>query len=185
MAELDIDDIQRRMDASIASLQGEFMGLRAGRASTGMLEPILVDAYGSKMPMNQVGNISAPEPRLLTVSVWDAAMTPMVEKAIRDSDLGLNPATEGNLVRVPIPDLSEERRKDMVKVAGRYAEGCRVAIRNIRRDSIEKVRKAEKDGSISEDDRHTQENHVQKLTDEFVKKVDDALSHKEREITHV
>ena len=185
MAELDIDDIQRRMDASIASLQSEFMGLRAGRASTGMLEPILVDAYGSKMPMNQVGNISAPEPRLLTVSVWDAAMTPMVEKAIRDSDLGLNPATEGNLVRVPIPDLSEERRKDMVKVAGRYAEGCRVAIRNIRRDSIEKVRKAEKDGLMSEDDRHTQENNIQKLTDEFVKKVDDALSHKEKEITHV
>jgi len=185
MAELDIDDIQRRMDASIASLQSEFMGLRAGRASTGMLEPILVDAYGSKMPMNQVGNISAPEPRLLTVSVWDAAMTPVVEKAIRDSDLGLNPATEGNLVRVPIPDLSEERRKDMVKVAGRYAEGCRVAIRNIRRDSIEKVRKAEKDGLMSEDDRHTQENKIQKLTDEFVKKVDDALSHKEKEITHV
>ena len=185
MAELDIDDIQRRMDASIASLQSEFMGLRAGRASTGMLEPILVDAYGSKMPMNQVGNISAPEPRLLTVSVWDAAMIPMVEKAIRDSDLGLNPATEGNLVRVPIPDLSEERRKDMVKVAGRYAEGCRVAIRNIRRDSIEKVRKAEKDGLMSEDDRHTQENNIQKLTDEFVKKVDDALSHKEKEITHV
>ena len=185
MAELDLDDIQRRMDASIASLRNEFMGLRTGRASTGMLEPIMVDAYGSKMPMNQVGNISAPEPRLLTVSVWDAGMAPLVEKAIRESDLGLNPATEGNLIRVPIPDLSEERRRDMVKVAGRYAEGCRVAIRNIRRDSIEKVRKAEKDGMISEDDRHTQENHVQKLTDEFVKKVDDALSHKEKEITHV
>ena len=185
MAELDIDDIQRRMDASIASLHNEFMGLRAGRASTGMLEPLMVDAYGSKMPMNQVGNISAPEPRLLTVSVWDAEMAPMVEKAIRESDLGLNPATEGNLIRVPIPDLSEERRKDLVKVAGRYAEGCRVSIRNIRRDSIEKVRKAEKDGMISNDDRHTQENHVQKLTDEFVKKVDDALSRKEREITHV
>ena len=185
MAELDIVDIQRRMDASVASLHNEFMGLRAGRASTGMLEPIMVDAYGSKMPMNQIGNISAPEPRLLTVSVWDAAMVPMVEKALRDSDLGLNPATEGNLIRVPIPDLSEERRRDMVKVAGRYAEGCRIAIRNIRRDSIEKVRKAVKDGLISEDNRHTQENHVQRLTDEFVKKVDDALSHKERDITHV
>ncbi len=185
MVELDIDDIQRRMDASIATLQNEFMGLRAGRASTGMLEPIMVDAYGSKMPINQIGNISAPEPRLLTVSVWDAAMTPIVEKAIRDSDLGLNPASEGNLIRVPIPVLSEERRRDMVKVAGRYAEGCRVAIRNIRRDSIEKVRKAEKDGLISEDARHMQENNVQKLTDEFVKKVDDALSRKEKEITHV
>ncbi len=185
MAEIDLDDIQRRMDASIASLHSEFMGLRAGRASTGMLEPILVDAYGSKMPMNQVGNISVPEPRLLTVSVWDVTMAPAVEKAIRESDLGLNPATEGNLIRVPIPVLSEERRRDMVKVAGRYAEGCRVAIRNIRRDSIEKVRKAEKDGLISEDERHTQENDIQKLTDVFVKKVDDTLSHKEKEITHV
>ncbi len=185
MAELNIDDIQRRMDASLASLHNEFMGLRAGRASTGMLEPIMVDAYGSKMPMSQVGNISAPEPRLLTVSVWDAGMTPSVEKAIRESDLGLNPSTEGNLIRVPIPDLSEERRKDLVKVSGRYAEACRVAIRNIRRDGIETTRKAEKDGLISEDDRHTQENQVQKLTDDFVKKVDDALSHKEKEITQV
>jgi ribosome recycling factor len=185
MAELDIDEIQRRMDSSLASLHTEFMGLRAGRASTGMLEPIMVDAYGSKMPMNQVGNISAPEPRLLTVSVWDAGMVSSVEKAIRESDLGLNPSTEGNLIRVPIPDLSEERRKDMVKVAGRYAEACRVAIRNIRRDGIETTRKAEKEGLISEDDRHTQENQVQKLTDDFVKKVDDALSHKEKEITQV
>ena len=185
MAELNIDDIQRRMDASLASLHNEFMGLRAGRASTGMLEPIMVDAYGSKMPISQVGNISAPEPRLLTVSVWDAGMTPSVEKAIRESDLGLNPSTEGNLIRVPIPDLSEERRKDLVKVSGRYAEACRVAIRNIRRDGIETTRKAEKDGLISEDDRHTQENQVQKLTDDFVKKVDDALSHKEKEITQV
>ena len=135
--------------------------------------------------MNQVGNISAPEPRLLTVSVWDAGMVSSVEKAIRESDLGLNPSTEGNLIRVPIPDLSEERRKDMVKVAGRYAEACRVAIRNIRRDGIEITRKAEKEGLISEDDRHTQENQVQKLTDDFVKKVDDALSHKEKEITQV
>ncbi len=185
MTELDIDDMQRRMEASLLSLQNEFMGLRAGRASTGMLEPIMVDAYGSKMPMNQIGNISAPEPRLLTVSVWDASMTPMVEKAIKESDLGLNPSTEGNLIRVPIPDLSEERRRDMVKVAGRYAEGCRVAVRNIRRDGIETVRKAEKDGLISEDDRHKQETKVQKLTDEFVKKVDDALSRKEKEITQV
>ena len=185
MAELDIDDIQRRMDASLASLKTEFMGLRAGRASTGMLEPIMVDAYGSKMPMNQVGNISAPEPRLLTVSVWGASMAPAVEKAIRESDLGLNPSAEGSLIRVPIPDLSEERRKDMVKVAGRYAEACRVAIRNIRRDGIETIRKSEKDGLISEDDRHSQESNVQKLTDEFVKKVDEALATKEKEITQV
>jgi ribosome recycling factor len=150
-----------------------------------MLEPIMVDAYGSKMPLNQVGNVSAPESRLLTVSVWDASMAPAVEKAIRESDLGLNPMAEGGLIRVPIPDLSEERRKDMVKVASRYAEACRVAMRNIRRDGIETARKAEKDGLISEDDRHQQEAEVQKVTDLYVKKVDDYLAHKEKEITQV
>ena len=185
MAELDIKDIQRRMEASLASLGNELAGLRAGRASTGMLEPIMVDGYGSKMPMSQIGTISAPEPRLLTVSVWDASMVPAVEKAIRESDLGLNPAAEGTMIRVPIPDLSEERRRDMVKVAGRYAEACRVAIRNVRRDGIETIRKAEKDGLISEDDRHGQEGDVQKLTDNYVKRVDDALAAKEKEITQV
>ena len=185
MPELDIEDIQRRMDASFLSLKSEFLGLRAGRASTGMLEPITVDAYGSRLPLNQVGNISAPEPRMLTVSVWDAALAPSVEKAIRESDLGLNPVSEGNLIRVPVPELSADRRKDMVKVASRYAEGCRVAIRNIRRDAMETVRKAEKDGLISEDERHGQENLVQKLTDEFVAKVDNSLSSKEIEITQV
>ena len=137
------------------------------------------------MPINQVGNVSAPESRLLTVSVWDASMAPAVEKAIRESDLGLNPMAEGGLIRVPIPDLSEERRKDMVKVAGRYAESCKVAMRNIRRDGIETARKAEKDGLISEDERHQQEGEVQKVTDIYVKKVDDALAHKEKEITQV
>ncbi|MEK9799053.1 MAG: ribosome recycling factor, partial [Alphaproteobacteria bacterium] len=174
-----------RMEASLTSLQNEFMGLRAGRANPAMLEPIMVDAYGSKMPLNQVGNVSAPESRLLTVSVWDASMAPAVEKAIRESDLGLNPMAEGGLIRVPIPDLSEERRKDMVKVAGRYAEACKVAMRNIRRDGIETARKAEKDGLISEDERHQQEAEVQKVTDIYVKKVDDALAHKEKEITQV
>ena len=173
------------MEASLTSLQSEFIGLRAGRANPAMLEPIMVDAYGSKMPLNQVGNVSAPESRLLTVSVWDASMAPAVEKAIRESDLGLNPMAEGGLIRVPIPDLSEERRKDMVKVAGRYAEACKVAMRNIRRDGIETARKAEKDGLISEDERHQQEGEVQKVTDIYVKKVDDVLAHKEKEITQV
>jgi ribosome recycling factor len=150
-----------------------------------MLEPIMIDAYGSKMPLNQVGNVSAPESRLLTVSVWDVSMAPAVEKAIRESDLGLNPMAEGGVIRVPIPDLSEERRKDMVKVASRYAEACRVAMRNIRRDGIETARKAEKNGLISEDGRHQQEAEVQKITDIYVKKVDDALAHKEKEITQV
>ena len=144
MSALDLDDIKRRMEGSLNSLKTEFMGLRAGRASTAMLEPIMVEAYGSKMPMNQVGNISVPEPRLLTVTVWDAGLTSSVEKAIRESDLGLNPMAEGTLIRVPIPDLSEERRKDMVKVAGRYAEAARVAVRNVRRDGIEAARKLER-----------------------------------------
>ena len=185
MSALDLDDIKRRMEGSLNSLKTEFMGLRAGRASTAMLEPIMVEAYGSKMPMNQVGNISVPEPRLLTVTVWDAGLTSSVEKAIRESDLGLNPMAEGTLIRVPIPDLSEERRKDMVKVAGRYAEAARVAVRNVRRDGIEAARKLEKDGEISEDVRHNLEAEVQKLTDDHVKQVDEALSNKETEITQV
>ena len=185
MSALDLDDIKRRMEGSLNSLKTEFMGLRAGRASTAMLEPIMVEAYGSKIPMNQVGNISVPEPRLLTVTVWDAGLTSSVEKAIRESDLGLNPMAEGTLIRVPIPDLSEERRKDMAKVAGRYAEAARVAVRNVRRDGIEAARKLEKDGEISEDVRHNLEADVQKLTDDHVKQVDDALSNKETEITQV
>ena len=185
MPEKDINDIERRMDSSFSSLQSEFMGLRAGRANPAMLETITVEAYGSKMPLNQVGNVSAPEPRLLTVSVWDTSMAATVEKAIRESDLGLNPMAEGGLIRVPIPDLSEERRKDMVKVAGRYAESCRIAIRNVRRDGIETVRKAEKENLISEDERYQQEAEIQKVTDIFVKKVDDALAQKEKEIIQV
>lgn len=185
MSALDLDDIKRRMEGSLNSLKTEFMGLRAGRASTAMLEPIMVEAYGSKMPMNQVGNISVPEPRLLTVTVWDAGLTSSVEKAIRESDLGLNPMAEGTLIRVPIPDLSEERRKDIVKVAGRYAEAARVAVRNVRRDGIEAARKLEKDSEISEDELHDLETDIQKLTDDHVKQIDDALSNKETEITQV
>ena len=185
MSELDLDDIRRRMDGSLSSLKTEFMGLRAGRASTGMLEPVMVDAYGSKMPISQVGNISAPDPRLLTVTVWDASLTAAVEKAIRESDLGLNPMAEGTLIRVPIPDLSEERRRDMVKVAGRYAEAARVSVRNVRRDGIETARKMEKDSLISEDELRGLETDIQKLTDDHVKMIDDALSNKEKEITQV
>ena len=180
MSELDLDDIRRRMDGSLNSLKTEFMGLRAGRASTGMLEPIMVEAYGSKMPISQVGNISAPESRLLTVTVWDASLTSSVEKAIRESDLGLNPMAEGTLIRVPIPDLSEERRRDMVKVAGRYAEAASVSVRNVRRDGIETARKMEKDSLISEDELRGLEGDIQKLTDDHVKMIDDALSKRKR-----
>ena len=185
MSDVDLDDIKRRMEGSLSSLKTEFMGLRAGRASTGMLEPVMVDAYGSKMPMSQVGNISAPEPRLLTVTVWDASLTSSVEKAIRESDLGLNPMAEGTLIRVPIPDLSEERRRDMVKVASRYAEAARVSVRNVRRDGIETARKIQKESLISEDELRDLEGDIQKLTDEHVKLIDDSLANKEKEITQV
>ena len=185
MSEVDLDDIKRRMEGSLKSLKTEFMGLRAGRASTGMLEPVMVDAYGSKMPMSQVGNISAPEPRLLTVTVWDASLTTSIEKAIRESDLGLNPMAEGTLIRVPIPDLSEERRRDMVKVASRYAEAARVSVRNVRRDGIETARKMQKNSLISEDELRDMEGDIQKLTDDHIKMIDDSLANKEKEITQV
>ena len=173
------------MDATISNLANEFSGLRAGRASPSMLEPITVDAYGSRMPLNQLSNISAPEPRLLSVTVWDAGLAPAVEKAIRESDLGLNPQAEGTVIRVPVPDLSEDRRKDMVKVAGKYAEAGRVAVRNVRRDAIETVRKEEKGGTISEDERHQLEGDIQKVTDKHIATIDDMLSKKEADITQV
>jgi len=182
---VDMNDVSRRMDASVVSLSNDFSGLRAGRASTTMLDPVIVDAYGSKMPLNQLSNVSAPEARLLTVTVWDAGLSEAVEKAVRDSGLGLNPQAEGSVIRIPIPDLSEERRKEMVKVAGKYAEASRVAIRNIRRDAIEAVRKAEKEGGMSEDERHDLENEAQKLTDSHISKVDDMLAQKEKDILTV
>ena len=182
---VDMNDVSRRMDASVANLTNDFSGLRTGRASTAMLDPVLVDAYGSKMPLNQVSNVSAPEPRLLTVTVWDAGLADAVEKAIRESGLGLNPQAEGTVIRIPVPDLSEERRKEMVKVAGKYAEGGRVAIRNIRRDAIEAVRKAEKEGGMSEDDRHGLENEAQRLTDSHISKIDEMLAQKEKDILSV
>lgn len=185
MSNLDMADVKRRMEASVGNFANELSGLRAGRASTAMLEPVSVDAYGAKMPLNQVSNISVPEPRLLTVSVWDAGLVAATEKAIRDSGLGLNPMTEGNVIRVSVPDLSEDRRKELVKVAGKYAEAARVAVRNIRRDAIEVVRKDEKDSAISEDERHGYESDIQKVTDEFIGKIDSMLADKEKDITQV
>lgn len=185
MSNLDMSDVKRRMEASVNNYSNELSGLRAGRASTAMLEPVSVDAYGARMPLNQVANISVPEPRMLTVSVWDANLVAATEKAIRDSGLGLNPMAEGNVIRVAVPDLSEDRRKELVKVAGKYAEAARVAVRNIRRDGIETARKDEKDSVISEDERHGLEAQVQKVTDEFIAKIDKMLSDKEADITQV
>ena len=182
---LDLDDVKRRMETSVASLSNEFAGLRAGRASTAMLEPVLVDAYGSKMPLNQVSNISVPESRMLTVTVWDAGLVQATEKAIREAGLGLNPQAEGNVIRVPVPELSEDRRKEMVKVAGKYAEGGRVAVRNIRRDAMETVKKDEKDGGMSEDERRGLEGQIQKLTDQYIESIDEMLAKKEKDILSV
>jgi ribosome recycling factor len=178
-------DLQHRMEASVAQLQKEYSGLRTGRASMNMLEPVMVDAYGSMMPLNQVGSVSVPEPRMLTVTVWDAGLTKNVEKAIRDSGLGLNPMAEGTVIRVPVPQLTEDRRKELAKVAAKYAEETRVAVRNIRRDGMDNLKKAQKDGDISEDEQKRHADDVQKLTDTYIKKIDDMLVAKEKDIMTV
>lgn len=178
-------DLEKRMQASVESLKSEFAGLRTGRASANMLDPITVEAYGNKMPMNQVGTVSVPEPRLLTVQVWDATQVTAVEKAIRDSNLGLNPSTEGNLIRLPVPELSEERRKELTKVASQYAENTRIAIRNIRRDGMDELKDQQKAGDISEDDFHRDSEKIQKLTDQYIAQVDELLKSKEDDILKV
>ena len=149
---IDLDDIERRMEGAVATLKTDLGGLRTGRASASLLEPIMVEAYGQHMPIAQVGTISVPEPRMLSVQVWDKGQVALVEKAIRESGLGLNPMTDGQLVRIPLPELNEERREELVKVAGRYAEQARVAVRNVRRDGMDQIKKSEKDGDMSQDD---------------------------------
>jgi ribosome recycling factor len=185
MADADLSDIERRMDGALEALGREFAGLRTGRASTALLEPVNVDAYDSQMPMNQVGTISVPEPRLLTVQVWDQSLVKAVERAIMESNLGLNPQTEGNLIRIPIPDLSEERRVELSKVAGQYAEQARVAVRNVRRDGMDRLKKMEKAGDLSQDDQHLYADEIQSMTDAHVKEIDTALETKEQEIMQV
>ena len=175
-------DIEQRMNGAVETLRREFGGLRAGRASTSLLDAVTVEVYGSRMPLNQVGSVSVPEPRLLTVQVWDANNTPMVEKAIRNSGLGLNPMAEGTLIRIPMPELTEERRKELVKVAKQYAESARVAIRNVRKDGMDAI-KADED--LPEDDQKRQTDEVQKMTDDHVKQVDELLSSKEKDILAV
>jgi ribosome recycling factor len=180
-----VKDLRRRMEGTLEVLRKEYAGLRTGRASASLLEPVQVDAYGSHMPLNQVGTVSVPEPRLLSVQVWDRSMVKAVEKAIREAGLGLNPQTEGQVIRVPIPDLSEERRRELTKVAAKYAEQARVAVRNVRRDGLEPLKKKEKDGEISQDQHRKLQTEIQHLTDEFIKKVDDILHQKEKEILQV
>jgi ribosome recycling factor len=179
--DLDTDDLERRMDGAMASLRQEFGSLRTGRASASMLEPVMVDAYGSPTPINQVGTVNVPEPRMVTVNVWDKSLVGKVEKAIRESGLGINPQLNGTIIMLPIPELNEERRRDLTKVAGQYAEGARVAIRNVRRDGMDRIKKAD----LPEDDRKMWEQEVQETTDRYIKRVDEALETKQSEIMQV
>jgi ribosome recycling factor len=183
--DIDLDDFQRRMNGAISVLRSEFGGLRSGRASTSLLEPIVVEAYGAPMPMNQVGSVSAPEPRMLTVQVWDKANVQAVEKAVREAGLGLNPASDGQLVRVPLPELTEERRQEMAKIAGKYAEQARISVRHVRMDGMNKLKRAEKDGDMSEDDHHLYSDEIQDMTDKMIAEIDQAFATKEQEIMQV
>ena len=182
MAKYDKADLERRMKGAVESLKGDLSGLRTGRANTALLDPISVEVYGSHTPLAQVATVAAPEPRMLTVTVWDRSNVTPVEKAIRSAGLGLNPINDGNNIRLPIPDLTEERRKELAKLASKYAENARIAIRNVRRDGMEALKADEAKKEISEDDRKRAEADVQKLTDEQIKAADEAAAAKEKEI---
>ena len=185
MDDIDIDDLQRRMEGAISSLTKDFQGLRTGRANTQLLDSILVEVYGTTMPVNQVATVSVPEPRMLSVQVWDKDNVKLVEKAIRESELGLNPQLDGQLLRIPLPDLSEDRRIELSKVAAKYAENAKIAVRNVRRDGMDKLKKMEKDGNLSQDDKHLYDEEIQSLTDQSVVQIDELLSKKEEEIMQV
>ena len=181
---IDTDDLQRRMDGALSAVKGEFASLRTGRASSSMLDPITLEVYGQKTPLNQLGTINVPEPRMVTVNVWDKTNVPLVEKAIRESGLGINPQLNGTIIMLPIPELNEERRRELSKVAGQYAESARVAVRNIRRDGMDQIKKAKSDG-MSEDDQKFWEEAVQELTDTTIKLLDQTLESKQAEIMQV
>lgn len=185
MSETDLKAIQRRMDGALEVLKKEFGGLRTGRASTALLDPIHVDAYGSNVPLNQVAGVSVPEPRMIIVQVWDRGVVKAVDKAIRESGLGLNPQTEGQTIRLPLPELTQDRRKELSKIAHKYAEAAKISVRNVRRDGMDGLKKAEKDGDITEDDHRRLSNEVQSKTDEHIKKIDEMLVQKEKEILNV
>lgn len=185
MKNVDFEDIQRRMDGAIAAFKQDLASLRTGRASSNLLDAITVKAYGTDMPLNQVANVTVPEPRMISVSVWDKAMVSAVDRAIREANLGFNPIVDGTNLRIPLPDLNEQRRKELVKIAHGYAENARVAVRHVRRDGMDFLKKSEKDGDIGEDDHRKQSDSVQKLTDEMIASVDSLLSAKEAEIMQV
>jgi ribosome recycling factor len=182
--DIDIDDLERRMDGAMAALRQEFASLRTGRASAVMLEPIQVDAYGAMTPINQVGTVNVPEPRMVTINVWDKSMVGKVERAIRESGLGINPVVDGTIIRLPIPELSEERRRELTKVAAQYAEHARVAVRNVRRDGMDQIKKA-KTAGMSEDEQKIWADEIQELTDRKIEAIDTALDSKQQEIMQV
>ena len=181
---IDTDDLQRRMEGALSAMKGEFASLRTGRASSSMLDPITLEIYGQRTPVNQLGTINVPEPRMVTVNVWDKTNVPLVEKAIRESGLGINPQINGTIIMLPIPELNEERRRELSRVAGQYAESARVAVRNIRRDGMDQIKKAKSDG-MSEDDQKFWEEAVQDLTDSIIKMLDEILESKQAEIMQV
>lgn len=183
--ELDIKGLEKRMQGAIAALKSEFSGLRTGRASASLLEPIVVEAYGARMPINQLATISVPEPRLISVQVWDKSQVGPIDKAIRNSDLGLNPIVEGQVLRIPIPELNEERRQELAKVAARYAEQARVAARNVRRDGMETLKRLEKEGHMGQDEHKLWSEEVQELTDATIADIDQLLATKDAEIRQV
>lgn len=182
---IDLNDLKRRMDGAVSSLKSDFAALRTGRASASLLDSITVEAYGQAMPINQVGTVTVPEPRMVAIQVWDKSMVGAVEKAIRESDLGLNPIVEGVNLRMPLPELNEERRKDMVKVAHQYAEHARVAVRHVRKDGMDELKKMEKDGDMGEDESRSGSENVQKHTDDTIAIIDESLATKEKEIMQV
>ena len=182
---IDFGDLERRMNGALGVLKTDLAGLRTGRASANMMDPITVNAYGSEMPINQVATVSVPEPRMISVQVWDKSMVGAVERAIRESNLGLNPVVDGTMLRLPIPELNEERRKDLIKIAHKYAEQSKVAVRHVRRDGMDTLKKLEKDGSISEDDSRVHADKVQKMTDEMIAEIDSMLAKKEQEISQI
>jgi ribosome recycling factor len=181
----DLKDLERRMDGALTALSQEFAGLRTGRASVNLLDSIMVPAYGASMPLSQVASVSVPESRMLTVNIWDKQVVGAADKAIRESGLGLNPVVDGTNLRIPIPPLNEERRTELTKIAGKYAEAARVAVRNVRRDGMDQLKKLEKDGEISEDKQRSLGDDVQKITDAHIKRIDEALKGKEEEIMQV
>ena len=182
---IDLNEYEKKMNKSVEVLKREFNGLRTGRASVSLLDSIYIDAYGSNVPLNQVSNISVPESRLITVKVWDETLLSLVESTIRNSDLGLNPMMEGNLIRIPIPELSEERRKELVKIASKYSEDCKVSIRNIRREAMEKIKSFEKDKEISKDESFKLSDQVQEITDKLIEQIELLFNEKEKDILRV